>query len=55
MYTALFVRKDSAYKKRLNWDVYDVDRNALNFNQNTPVVCHPPCRKWGKLDLKKKN
>lgn len=49
MYTALFVRKDSAYKKRLNWDVYDVDRNALNFNQNTPVVCHPPCRKWGKL------
>lgn len=50
MYTALFVRKDSAYKKRDNWDVYDADRDALSFNEEVqPVVCHPPCRAWGRL------
>ena len=50
MYTALFVRKDSAYKKRSSWDVYDADRDALSFNEEVqPVVCHPPCRAWGRL------
>ena len=50
MYVALFVRKDSAYKKRKGWDVYDADRDALSFNETAqPVVCHPPCRAWGKL------
>lgn len=50
MYTALFVRKDSAYKKRDSWDVYDADRDALSFNAEVqPVVCHPPCRAWGRL------
>jgi len=50
MYVALFVRKDSAYKKRKGWDVYDADRDALSFNEAAqPVVCHPPCRAWGKL------
>jgi hypothetical protein len=48
-YTVLFVRKDSAYKKRKTWDAYDADRNALEFKGGTPCVCHPPCRKWGIL------
>jgi len=46
---ALFVRKDSAYKKRKHWDVYDADRDALSYDGTSPVVCHPPCRAWGKL------
>lgn len=49
MYVALFVRKDSAYKKKPSWDVYDVDRDALSFKDDLPVVCHPPCRAWGRL------
>lgn len=49
MYTVLFARNDSAYKKRQDWDVWDADRDALNFKGSDPVVCHPPCRAWGKL------
>ena len=46
-YAALFCRRDSAYKKREAWDVYDADRDALTFEGGMPVVCHPPCRAWG--------
>jgi len=49
MYTALFVRKDSSYKNRDTWDVYDEDRDALTYDTSSPVVCHPPCRTWGRL------
>lgn len=46
--SALFVRKDSIYKK-LGIDCWDIERNALNFNGINPVICHPPCRSWGRL------
>ncbi|QDP54593.1 MAG: hypothetical protein Tp118DCM00d2C30442581_31 [Prokaryotic dsDNA virus sp.] len=49
MNVALFVRKDSAYKKRDTWQVYDFDRNAKTYNLNLPIVAHPPCRAWGQL------
>ena len=48
-YTVLYVRKDSDYKKRKNWDCWDSERNALNFKGLEPVVAHPPCRLWGNL------
>ena len=48
-YTALFCRRDSDYKLRQHWDVYDADRDALTYDGNGPVVCHPPCRFWGRL------
>jgi len=48
-FAALYVREDSSYKKRLNWDSYDIKRDANNFLSDIPVVCHPPCRTWGKL------
>jgi hypothetical protein len=48
-YVSLFVRADSAYKKREQWDSYDQSRDALSYNGSTPVVCHPPCRAWGRL------
>lgn len=48
-YTALFCRTDSAYKKREAWDVFDIDRDATKYNGSLPVVCHPPCRAWGRL------
>jgi hypothetical protein len=48
-FAALFVRKDSSYKKRDVFDTWDIDRDALKFDGNEPVVCHPPCRAWGRL------
>ncbi|QLE85576.1 hypothetical protein FLM48_11100 [Shewanella sp. Scap07] len=45
----LFARADSIYKSFSGCDVYDINRDALNFNGGLPVVGHPPCRAWGKL------
>ena len=45
----LFARRDSIYKQFPNCDVYDIDRNALNFPGGMPVIAHPPCRAWGRL------
>ena len=49
MFVSLFVRADSAYKKRPTWDAYDANRDALSYSEEYPVVCHPPCRSWGRL------
>tara|TARA_R100000951_G_scaffold79311_1_gene67300 strand:- start:6 stop:590 length:585 start_codon:yes stop_codon:yes gene_type:complete len=49
MFVALFVREDSAYKNRQGWDVYDASRDALSYSGTHPLVCHPPCRAWGRL------
>lgn len=46
---ALFCRSDSIYKSLPGVDVYDIDRNALTFDQPLPVIAHPPCRAWGQL------
>ncbi len=46
--SVLFARQDSIYKT-LDVDVWDIDRDARAFNGTNPVVCHPPCRAWGKL------
>ena len=46
---ALFCREDSAYKERPSWDVYDINRDAMSYDGTNPVVCHPPCRSWGRL------
>jgi len=48
-FAALFVRSDSAYKKRFAFDAWDAERDALNYTGTGPVVCHPPCRSWGQL------
>ena len=48
MISILFARRDSIYKS-LDCDVWDEDRNALEWQGGNPVVCHPPCRAWGQL------
>jgi hypothetical protein len=48
--TALFVRKDSAYKALAGVDAWDVMRNARFWAPGgSPVVAHPPCAQWGVL------
>lgn len=51
---ALFVRRDSVYKQLSNLqglpeiDCYDIDRDTKTFPGGMPVICHPPCRTWGR-------
>lgn len=45
----LFARQDSIYKTLPGCDVFDIERDALNFRGGMPVVAHPPCRAWGRL------
>lgn len=46
--SVLFARRDSVYKE-LGVDVWDEDRDALNWPGGNPVIAHPPCRAWGRL------
>lgn len=49
MVAVLFARKDSVYKSIPGCDVYDINRDARTYPGALPVVCHPPCRSWGRL------
>ena len=49
MVAALFVRRDSVYKKIPGVDAWDIDRDALKWPGGHPVVAHPPCRAWASL------
>lgn len=48
MISALFVKKDSIYKT-LGVDCFDVDRDARTWMGGNSIICHPPCRAWGRL------
>ena len=45
----LFARQDSVYKSIPGCDVWDIQRDALNWPGGCPVVAHPPCRAWASL------
>lgn len=45
---ALFVQKRSVYKT-LGLDAYDINRNALTYNGDMPVIAHPPCQLWSRF------
>ena len=49
MISVLFARSDSIYKSLDDVDVWDIERDALNYSGNNAVIAHPPCRAWGKL------
>jgi len=45
----LFARKDSIYKTIAQCDVWDAQRDALNWPGGSPVIAHPPCALWGAM------
>jgi hypothetical protein len=47
--SVLFARRDSIYKTMPGVDVWDADRDALNWRGGNSIVAHPPCRAWGRL------
>lgn len=51
--SALFVREDSIYKT-LGIDCWDMKRDARLYDGSGPVICHPPCRAWGKFKARAK-
>ena len=46
--SVLFARSDSCYFE-LAADVWNADRDARGYTGSNPVICHPPCRGWGRL------
>lgn len=47
MVSVLFVSSTSAYW-RVGVECYDLARDARSFVGPGPVICHPPCRAWGR-------
>ena len=45
----LYCRPDSVYKRIEGCDVWDRERNALQWPGGCPLIAHPPCRTWGRL------
>lgn len=45
----LFVMEDSIYKGMTGCECYDIERDALTYDGNLPVVAHPPCQLWGAM------
>ena len=46
---ALYVRADSVYKRMPGVECYDESRDARTYQGPYAVLCHPPCRLWGRL------
>lgn len=46
--TVLCARRKSSYFFLVK-DVYDEDRDMNTYNGDSIVICHPPCRAWGRL------
>jgi hypothetical protein len=44
----LFTQKNSTYN-RLNVNCYNIEKNALSYSGQSPVICHPPCRLFSRL------
>lgn len=47
--TILCIQHDSNYLKIPGLDLWDKERNALNYKGNEPIIAHPPCAQWSKL------
>jgi len=48
MIAALFVETNGIYFNRSNIDPWDILRDAKLYNGPNKVICHPPCKRWGR-------
>lgn len=48
MISALFVEKNGCYFDLSDVDPWSAERDARKYNGDNPVVCHPPCERWGR-------
>jgi hypothetical protein len=49
MIAALYVAKNGSYINVPGVDAWHETRDARLYRGPLPVVCHPPCQRWGKL------
>jgi len=49
MIAALFVETDGCYFNVPEIDPWDISREARLYNDNFPVIAHPPCQRWGRF------
>lgn len=47
--SCLYVEKNGCYFNLPGVDPWDEERDARTYNGPHPVVCHPPCQRWGKM------
>lgn len=47
---ALFVRADSIYKTMPGVDAWDIERDARLWPGGSPLVAHPPCKRWSMIN-----
>jgi hypothetical protein len=45
---ALYCDRRGPYWNRPDVDAWDVDRDARDYAGPHPVICHPPCERWGR-------
>jgi len=45
----LYAQKGSIYNEFSECDVWDIARDARNYQGKFPCIAHPPCRAWGRL------
>lgn len=48
MIAALYVLPDGPYSGLPNIDLWDYKRDARLYRGPFPVICHPPCERWGR-------
>lgn len=46
---ALCVQEKTIYRRYPQVDCWDKNRDAYLFNDQIPVICHPPCGQWGRF------
>lgn len=44
---ALFVQENGPYFDHELIDAYGIERDARSYTGKFPVICHPPCERWG--------
>lgn len=49
MIAALYVQPDGVYADVPDVDLWDEARDARRYDGPWPVVCHPPCQRWGRF------
>lgn len=51
MVSALFVQNKGCYWNDSRIDPWCIERDARLYNENNPVVAHPPCQLWGNMAI----
>ena len=49
MISVLFVETNGIYFNDSRVDPWDVERDAFGFKGKNKVICHPPCKRWGRF------